>query len=96
MKVSPAVRASAGMVARAVQDCHAPVKFVPESKPAARKDVMEEQPYHAYWKSAPAVRAIAGMEVSEVQLCHVLSKSVAPEKSIPLNFGVTRSVLPRQ
>ena len=46
LKVVPAVRASAGMVVRAVQLYQVNVKSVPEFNPVARKVVREVQPAH--------------------------------------------------
>jgi hypothetical protein len=44
-------------------------KLVPESRPVARKDVMEVLLIHEAVKFVPAVRGIAGKEVREVQFC---------------------------
>tara|TARA_R110002110_G_C13073910_1_gene683099 strand:- start:201 stop:422 length:222 start_codon:yes stop_codon:yes gene_type:complete len=52
------------------------VKEVPESNPVARKEVREEQRYHAVLKLSPAVRGIAGMVARAVHCCHALWKLV--------------------
>jgi len=82
----------AGKVAREVQSPHANLKVVPESRPVARKDVMEEQNRHVWLKVVPAVRASAGMVVRAVQLYQVNEKSV-PEFS-PVARKVVREEQP--
>ena len=57
-------------MAREVLPDHARVKFVPESRPVARKEVMAVQPYQEYPKFVPLDKSSAGNEVSALQSYH--------------------------
>ena len=79
---------------REVQLCHALGKLVPAVRASAGKVTRAEQLYHAELNWVPESNPVALKEVREEQLSHALLKLVPAEKSI--DFGVTRSVLPRQ
>ena len=56
--------------------------MVPESKPVARKEVMELQPFHVLLKSVPLDRFNAGKDVRAVQLLHAWEKLISSSASV--------------
>jgi len=68
------------------------VKVVPESKPVARKEVMELQPFHVLLKSVPLDRFNAGKDVRAVQLLHAWEKLIS-SLAVVLNVQAPNDVI---
>ena len=80
-----------------VQLYHAVAKFVPLDKSVNGKEVRPLQLCHVWEKLVPLDRSKSpGNSVSEEHSNQQVVKFVTPLKSSASNFGVTRSVLPRQ
>jgi len=54
--------------------------LVEDAKESAGKDVRDEQPFHACWKSVPEFKPVALKDVMAEQVIHVELKFVPPAK----------------